>query len=120
MSCSLNLQKYLKTPSINERRAKLLFKARTNTLPVKANWSSTENRILQEDLLFCEACLKEEEDNQTHLFLCQTLVMEVPELRMSEVEYSDIYSKDIDKISKVSIILEKIMKARSKYYVNQT
>ena len=107
------IQPYLKANDISEQESKIIFKARTKTLDVKANFASSEEKLINEEKFYCKICEDKKEDNQEHLFLCKTLKVKIPELADTPVNLSDIYSKDISKLKQVSKLLSQLLKARN-------
>ena len=82
-------------------------------LPVKANFNSTENRIINEKDMICPLCQSQDEDDQYHLYQCIRLKQLVPELQNSSVNYDDIYSKDIKRLKVSAKLLQKVMNKRA-------
>ena len=80
---------------------------------VKANFASSEERILNEEAFYCNLCDQKKEDNQKHLFQCKTLKEEIVDLSSTKLKYEDIYSKDIQKLQKISNLLGKVLKKRT-------
>ena len=107
---NLKIQKYLKSEIINVDKAKLIFKLRSHMYMVKANFPTmyTKNNLS----LDCDLCF-EEIDNQEHLLTCVKLKTEDDDQNISKVNYLDLYSNSVKKISKIAAIFEQKIKIRT-------
>ena len=97
----LEIQPYLKYLSHDD--AKLAFKARSNMIDVKSNFSSQNRQNLN-----CRLCLTEI-DNQSHLLNCEYLVTdedtEIP-------KYENLNGNNIEEIAEVIKVLKNRMRTR--------
>ena len=87
MNCSeLKVAKYLEDPSFNTKQKQLLFKLRSRTLDVKANFRGQNSDIL------CISCGLFSE-TQSHLLQCPQLVTSLNYLcgKTSKLNEMDIY-----------------------------
>ena len=97
----IQMQPYLKSQLFFQQDAKTLFRLRSNMFNVKRNFSSLYSTNLN-----CILCQAEIEDQQ-HLLNCQNLKSD--DETDEQFIYSNIYSKDVKKVSEIlKILLKKI------------
>ena len=101
------MQTYLSSDKLTVKEAKMLFKIRTRMIDVKSNYKKkyiSKTRSEYESLL-CSIS-KSHEDNSENVFQC-------PELgNTSDIQFDDLFSRNIDKISKAIKLFQKLWKIR--------
>ena len=104
----LEMQKYLITDKLTTKEIKFLFKLRTNMVDFKANFKNKydKNEVSNEQLL-CPLC-NNHIDNEENLLLCSELV------NNTKVKYSDIFSKDMNILTKATKQFQKLWKMRQR------
>ena len=101
---NLEMQKYLESENIAIHRKKIIFKTRTHMLNVNYNYGQK---------ILCPLC-QNEDDRQTHLTKCRTMIESIPTIQSNNVDFLDAYDeKDLDKANKLSIVIEKVLQRRS-------
>ena len=99
----LKMQPYLSSSSITTRRKKYLFLFRTRMTNVGHNYGRKS---------LCPLC-KLGDDTQQHMFNCIIMKLSSRELFTNmETKYEDIYSLNLSKLIKVSIICESLARKR--------
>ena len=110
----LEIQNYLKSDKISVKEAKLLFKIRTNMLEVRINYKGNYLKNKQDQVstapsdfehLQCPLCNKHL-DNEENIFKCEELKND------SEAEFMNLFSKDMNKMSKALKQFHKLWKIR--------
>ena len=110
----LEIQNYLLSDKITVNEAKLLFKIRTNMLEVRMNYKGNYLKNKQDqgstapsefELLQCPLCNKHL-DNEENIFKCDELKND------SDSEFINLFSKDINKMSKALKQFHKLWKIR--------
>ena len=96
---------YLKDKRIHPDNAKFIFKIRTRMYAVKANF---KNQFKKSYL--CDLC-KLEDETQEHLMKCKVLKESIPELKITNIKYIDIFGS-IEKIIPAAKLLYKVCKER--------
>ena len=91
------MQSYLKSNKISSKEAKILFKIRTNMLEVKINYKrkfSQAEQISNNDLL----CPLGDNhlDSEENILKCENLKTD----NDSDLKFSDLFSKDEEKVAK--------------------
>ena len=80
------LQTYLKSNLFSDHEAEYLFKLRSETIPLKANFKTKYNAITKCAINGCS-----QEENQEHIFSnCETLIKKLP-FKNPKVKYQHIY-----------------------------
>ena len=105
---NLDIQEYLSSGACNVKLAKLIFKARSQTLDIK-----TQRKWKYADIL-CTGCMLKEETGQ-EILLCEIL----NDKNMTSnviVMYSDFYSENIYDIVKTGKILQENLKRRNEIF----
>ena len=101
----LKLQKYFIPNNTSVKMAKFIFHARCRMLDLKTNY---KNRNYSD--MFCPICNNPETtDSQQRLLVCPALCVSSE----NRVEYSDLFSTNIEKQLGVATILERNLKKRS-------
>ena len=85
---------------LNISQMKLLFKLRTRMIKVDHNYGKKNT---------CKICTIGPDD-QIHLTKCLFLRLKCPDIQT--IDYSDIFSDNIDKLNKVAIAFEKVLRER--------
>ena len=100
----LELQDYLKTPTITTSRKILLYKLRNRMVPnIGHNFGQR---------IPCKIC-DTDEDDQQHVFMkCVILKIRCPELLSNTWKYEDIFSDNVAKMTEISEIFEKVLRER--------
>ena len=83
-------EKYITDPRFQVHEVQLLFSLRSRSYPVKCNLKNKYR-----DNLSCFLCNSSVCDQQ-HLMTCVVLRKFVPEMRNTSVNYSDIFSENVD------------------------
>ena len=92
MYSALKMQNYFRSSNLTIREKKLLFKLRTGMTKVGNNYGKKS---------LCPLCMSHE-DNQEKMLECVILKLQCKELQqISDEKYEDIFSLDINKISKI-------------------
>ena len=107
----LEIQTYLAKPLLTIHQTKFLFAARSKMLFVRANYPNMQYEQL------CPLCTSEVEkaqDTQEHLLNCKILNMNCTEIIQSQIKYEDLFSDNLNKQAKISIILENRFDMRKK------
>ena len=104
----LEIQKYLITDKLTTQEIKFLFKLRTNMLDFKVNFKNKydKNEVSNEQLL-CPLCSVHIDDEE-NLLVCSELV------NNSNVKYSDVFSNDINSLTKATKQFKKLWKMRER------
>ena len=103
------LQNYLISENLSTELKRLLFSLRTRSILVKTNY---RNRYKFN--MFCSLCNdKTEEESELHLLRCSSTVAEIGDIGHSK--YEDIFSHDVSKQAKITIIFSKILRLRKKF-----
>ena len=96
-----SLQSYLRADNkLTTKEKAFTFALRARMLELRANFKSGKND------LNCRLCNKHEE-NQQMLLKCSALNAD----HLSTPPYSDLYSEDADKVTRISMILKKSLKS---------
>ena len=105
----LKLQEYFKPNNTSVKMAKFIFHARCRMLDLKTNY---KNRNYSD--MFCPICNNPETtDSQQHLLVCPSLCGSDVVSSENRVEYSDLFSTNIEKQLGVATILERNFAKRS-------
>ena len=105
---NLDIQEYLSSGACNVKLAKLIFKARSQTLDIK-----TQRKWKYFDIL-CTGCMSKEETGQ-EILSCKILNDKNMTSNVS-VMYSDFYSENIYDIVKTGKILQENLKRRNEIF----
>ena len=106
----LSIQNYLITDKLTSHEIKFLFKIRTNMLEFKTNFKrkyvkdKVEN---EEEILLCPVC-KDHIDNEEEMLNCKNLSAS------KNVIFDDIYSNDMNKVSKTLKEFRRLWQIRKK------
>ena len=112
----LEMQPYLKSKFIHKEQAQTIFRYRTRMVDVKKNF---KNGNLPISCFLCQKQNKIEEDSQQHLLECPTILNEDPKLLNNEINYGDIYSRNVFNIKKTEEFLTKAFNIRKTKLENQ-
>ena len=105
----LKLQKYFIPNNTSVKMAKFIFHARCRMLDLKTNY---KNRNYSD--MFCPICNNPETaDSQQHLLVCPALCGSDVVSSENRVEYSDLFSTNIEKQLGIATILERNFEKRS-------
>ena len=85
--------------------AKQIFKWKTRIVNFKTNFRNGNG-----DLSCALGC--EVEDSQEMIFKFPVILSNLPDIQVTEVHYSDLFSKNLIKIKQVSQLLQKALKVR--------
>ena len=104
----LEIQKYLITDKLTTQEIKFLFKLRTNMLDFKVNFKNKYDKTEDSnEQLLCPLC-NVHIDDEENLLLCTELV------NNSNVKYSDVFSNDINSLTKATKQFKKLWKMRER------
>ena len=98
------MQQYLITEKLATQDIKFLFKLRTNMLDFKVNF---KNKYDKNDQLLCPMC-SNHIDNEESLLQCSELI------NNSDVKYIDIFSTDMNVVTKAASQFKKLWKMRKR------
>ena len=105
------MNQYFSSSILSTDQKKILFQLRSKMLPLKSNY----HNMYKDD--FCPLCVTIRQeyftDNQEHLLNCK-VVNETAEVTEIEVDYNDIFSENISKQEKITIILDNKFNKRKK------
>ena len=103
----IEIQSYMSSKNIFPQLSKQIFKWRTRMMNFKMNFQNGSAELLCP--LGCP-----EYDSQDLILHCSVLKSHLPELQSTKIQYKDIFSKNIDKIKKAAVLLDKVFKKREK------
>ena len=104
----LKIQSYFYPMKLSVQQAKLLFQLRTRMVDVKVNY---RNKYID---IFCPVC-KIANDSQQHLFDCPELTKKLSVIVNSNVQYTHIFSDEIEKQISALTMFETLWKQRKIY-----
>ena len=110
----LEIQKYLSSPLLSIDQTKLLFHFRSRMIYVRENYKNMHKDI------FCPLCVSAGQqllDSQEHLLMCVFLKTD-SEISEKECSYEDIFSQNLTKQSRISILLEAKWTLRKELEIN--
>ena len=102
---TLDIQPYLNSSLIFPELAKQLFSWRTRMVQFKNN-----SRNGNDDISCALGC--NEDDRQEMIFKCPVILSYLPDIQNTEVNYSDIFSKNVIKMNNAGQLLQKALKVR--------
>ena len=106
---NLKIQKYLTATDINNTNiAKFIFHARCRMLDVKEDFKNRYEGAGTTCALGCD-----ESDNQEHLISCNKIETDYLVLENDQPNYQNLFSDEIEKQSKIAIILQERYKKRT-------
>ena len=114
---SLLMQQYLAQPILTISQTKFLFAARARMLFVRCNYPN-----MQSDT-FCPLCSSGSNkvlDTQEHLLFCNIVNTNTQQIVASDVKYDDLYSDNIHKQARISMILENNYNIRKNILLKNT
>ena len=105
---TLEIQKYLTSSILSVEQTQFLFHLRTKMLFLRNNYKNMQK---EEFCPLCEKTGQKHLDNQEHLLECKMLDT-VTDLTEQQLSYNDMYSDDLTKQDKITIVLESKYKLR--------
>lgn len=104
----LEIQSYLLTDKLTTQEIKFLFKLRTNMLDFRVNFKNKYDKTEESnEQLQCPLC-NSHIDNEENLLVCSELV------NNSTVKYSDVFSNDMNILTKATKQFQKLWKMRQR------
>ena len=104
----LSIQEYLLPNSLDTKMMKLLFSLRSRMIPVRGNF---KNKYKND--LICRIC-KSEPELQQHILSCKELIKNTTFLMDENTEYCHIYSNNVEKQAKITVLYENLYNLRNK------
>ena len=109
----LKIQKYFNSDDLLTSEKKLLFQLRTRMLNVKENFKNAHLDLV------CPLC-QTKNDTQQHLLECQIILKDSCSVVDPEMQYSDLFGKDVRKQALLTRIFRAHMKTRSTILSKET
>ena len=107
---SLEIQKYLTDKNLSLRQKKILFKLKCRMSKVGHNYGQK---------ILCRLC-KLHNDNQEEMLNCVILKIKCKELyHVKDEKYDDVFSRDINKLSKIAKLFQKCFEIREEILQEQ-